>query len=100
VETAGTLPVLDQPENLYVQMPQQIPTPPITPPYLMDVTFVNPRSTTSYGFSELRVENLIDPPSSLVPVVILVVAKTTTNFTIWANPPPNSPNYFLKVRTP
>jgi hypothetical protein len=27
----------------------------------ISASFINPRSSTDYGFSELRIENLIDP---------------------------------------
>ena len=82
---------IDAPENLRLQLPQA---------RVYTATFVNPRSNTTYGFSELRVENLVDEISSQRVVSIQVAAKTQANFVIGINPPPDTGNYFLVARTP
>jgi hypothetical protein len=82
---------IDAPEDLYLRMPQDI---------IMGVTFVNPRSTTTYGFSELRVENLIDPVNTQPVIHIQVGFKNTLGFYVAVNPRPRNDNFFLKVRTP
>jgi len=92
VVVQSTAPALiDAPEDLYLQMPQS-PT--------MVILFANPRSNTNYGFTELRVENLIQPANQQTPIHVQVVAKTMSGFTIGVNPTPRSDFYFLKVRTP
>ena len=53
-----------------------------------------------YGFSELRVENLIDPVATQRVINVQVAAKTTLDFTVGLNPPPDSNNYYLVARTP
>lgn len=83
---------IDAPENLSLLMPST---------NLMTVLFDNPRSGTSYGFSELRVENLTDPPAGQAIIRVQVVAKTINGFTVAVNPTPAAgSHYFLKVRTP
>lgn len=67
---------------------------------LFTVFFGNPRESVEYGFSELRVENLADPPAEQSPIHIQVVAKTLSSFTIGVNPSPPTLNYVLVARTP
>jgi hypothetical protein len=88
VELGG---VLDQPETIRVQLPMA---------NIDTITLFNPRSDDTYGFDELRVENLIDDPSIQTPVEVQVIAKTQTNFTIALSPTPPTNNYFLTVRVP
>ena len=97
--------LVDAPESFRVQMPNltpgTIPTP--LPPEIitMDVTFQNPRSNTNYGFSELRVENLVDTLFADQSVIgIQVVQKSVTGFKIMFRPVPPTPNYYLVGRTP
>ena len=85
------IPLIDAPEDLYLQMPQA---------NIMVVPFVNQRSGTNYGFSELRVENLVDPPAIQTPIHVQVYAKTLTGFSVAVSPTPPSTYYFLKARTP
>lgn len=82
---------IDAPENLYLPMPRT---------NTMQVTFVNMRSGINYGFTELRVENLTDPPAVQAIIRVQVVQKTTTGFLLAVNPTPPNGNYFLAVRTP
>ena len=60
----------------------------------------NPRSTLTYGFTELRVENLIDLPQAQSPITVQVFEKRLDGFQIALSPIPPTPNYFLAVRTP
>lgn len=83
---------VDAPESIY----QQIPADALT----VLVTFSQPRSSLAYGFSELRIENLVDPAAQQTPVLAQVVAKTLLNFTVALNPSPPTDNYYLVVRTP
>ncbi len=83
--------VLDAPETIYTRLPQAS---------LFTVQLVNPRSTTNYGFDELHVENLIDDVETQTPVLIQVVEKTQTSFTIGINPTPPTDNYYLAARVP
>jgi hypothetical protein len=87
----GELAPFDSPQNLYLQLPQA---------NLFLVAFTVPRSNVQYGFSELRIENLIDPPDQQTPILAQVVHKTQLDFTLALNPTPDSDNYFVKVRTP
>ena len=82
---------IDAPENIYINL---------TLTNTFTVPFVNPRSNTQYGFSELRVENLVDLPANQHPILAQVVTKTVTNFTVALSPTPDTANYYLKVRTP
>lgn len=95
---------VDAPESFRVQLPSAFPEglPIPVPPqfFTLTVTFQNPRSGTTYGFSELRVENLIDDPGTQTPIVVQVYQKTTTNFSVVFNPTPPTQNYFLVGRTP
>ena len=91
VTEISTIPDIDTPETIYIQLPQV---------NLFIINFANPRSSTQYGFSELRVENLVDDPATQSPIHVQVVAKTQSNFTIAINPTPPSLSYFLAVRTP
>lgn len=104
VVLVGVTPQVDTPESFRVQIPTPFPEglPIPVPPqfYTLSVTFQNPRSSNTYGFSELRVENLVDDPGTQTPIAIQVCAKTTTNFTIVFNPTPPTANYFLVGRTP
>lgn len=84
--------LVDHPEDLYILMP---------PTNLLTIPFTNPRSGTNYGFSELRVENLIDDPMRMPLIRVQVVAKTVSGFTVAVNPIPRAgTHFFLKVRTP
>lgn len=83
---------IDAPESLYLQLPTGVD--------LFTSAFVNARSSASYGFSELRVENLTDPPAQQTPVLAQVVNKTTVGFTVALSPSPPTNNYFLVARTP
>jgi len=83
--------VVDAPESLKLQL---------SPARTFTATFVNPRSTALYGFTELRIENLIDPVEFQRAINVQVVAKTTSNFTVGLNPPPDTTNYYLIARTP
>lgn len=91
VTQTSSLVQIDAPEDLYLQMPHA---------NLMAVTFVNPRSNTNYGFTELRVENLTDPPAGQALIGVQVVTKTTGGFVVAVNPMPPTNFYFLRVRTP
>lgn len=91
IARTSTLVQTDAPEDLYLQIPQTV---------LMTITFANPRSGTTYGFTELRVENLVDPPSAQAVIHVQVWQKTINGFSIAINPTPPSSNYFLRVRTP
>jgi hypothetical protein len=100
IAISGTPTVVDAPENLYVLMPYEVPDV-IYPHYSMVIPFVNPRSNTTYGFSELRVENLIDNPSTMPFINIIVTAKNLDNFVIGASPfPPNGSHFYVVARTP
>ena len=99
VITLGPVSSVDAPESLYVQLIHAtLADPPPTP--VQDILFVNPRSNTQYGFTELRVENLIDPPADQYPVFVQVVEKRTDGFKVAINPLPNTENYYLAARTP
>lgn len=97
---------VDAPESFRVQLPTYSPpgTPPIPPLppqfFTLTVTFQNPRSNTLYGFSELRVENLVDDPAVQTPIAFQVCAKTQSGFTIVFTPLPPTENYYLVGRTP
>jgi len=82
---------IDAPEDQLVRMPQS---------NLMAILFINPRSGVSYGFTELAVENLVDPPEDQAVISVQVVLKTIAGFTVAVNPTPPTSNYFLRVRTP
>lgn len=88
----------DLAENLYLQLNHTIGEQVAQP--VQDIIFTNPRSTTSYGFSELRVENLVDDPLLQSPIFVQVVEKRLDGFKIAINPIPQTPNYYLAVRTP
>jgi hypothetical protein len=92
IDTTITEGFLDTPESLYIRLPQGTD--------LFTATFINPRSTMVFGFSELRIENLTDPPDQQTFVAVQVVTKTQLNFTVGLNPSPPSGNYFLVARTP
>jgi hypothetical protein len=83
--------IVGAPESLRLQL---------SPARTFTATFVNPRANAIYGFSELRVENLTDPADFQRIVNVQVIAKTTLNFTVGMNPPPDSTNYYLVARTP
>lgn len=84
--------LVDLPENLRVQI--------IPGERKQTLTFVHPRSDTNYGFTELRVENLDDPPETQRFIVPQVVFKSLTDFTVGFSTPANNANYYLTVRTP
>jgi hypothetical protein len=83
---------IDSPEDLYLPIPNNS--------NVLGVTFVNPRSNISYGFSELRVENLVDPVGTAALIHVQVGFKNTLGFFVGVNPRPRGDNYYLKVRTP
>lgn len=83
---------IDKPESLRIQLDQDALT--------QEIAFLNPRSGTVYGFSELRVENLDDDPVDQSPILAQVVAKEIGGFTVALSPPPDTGNYYLVVRTP
>jgi hypothetical protein len=83
--------LIDAPEDLYIQMPRT---------NTMAVTFHQQRSGTSYGFTELRVENLTEAPGNQSPIHIQVYRKTISGFFLAVNPTPPTLFYYLKVRTP
>lgn len=87
-----TLTETDAPESLRVQIPMAVRS--------MTVTWTVPRSTTTYGFSELRVENLVDPVNTQRAIIVQVAGKTTGDFTVGISPLVTSNNYFLVVRSP
>lgn len=87
-----TLTDIDAPESLRVQIPMAVRS--------MDVTWTVPRSGTTYGFSELRVENLVDPVNTQRAIIVQVSGKTTGGFTVGISPLVTSDNYFLVVRSP
>lgn len=87
----STLVQIDAPEDQYIRMPQT---------NTMAVTFVNPRSGTNYGFTELRVENLTDLPADQAVINVQVYLKTISGFIMAVNPTPPTDNYFLRMRTP
>lgn len=79
------------PEHLRLRLPQA---------RIFTASFVIPRLDVSYSFSELRVENLITLPDSQRLISLQVVGKTTLDFTVGLNPPPNNDDYFLVARVP
>lgn len=100
VVTIGDAVAIDSPENLRVMLNWQVGTPPIPGQGVQDILFANPRSNITYGFTELRVENLTDDPRFQTPVAIQVVEKRIDGFKIAYNPVPQTANYFLVARTP
>jgi hypothetical protein len=81
----------DPPQSLYTPLTQGAST--------QTIPFSIARSVTTYGFSELRVENLIDGPGQTI-IWVQVTGKTKNDFTIAINPPPPTANYFLVIRSP
>jgi hypothetical protein len=63
------------------------------------ISFHQARSNKTYGFSELRIENLIDGQGQQSEW-IQVVDKQFAGFTIIINPPTDTGNYNLVWRTP
>ena len=98
VVEVSAIAVIDAPESFRIQLPGLGSSGPV--PTVMDVLFVNPRSNSIYGFSEFRIENLIDDPSLQSPIVIQVYAKQTTKFSVTWNPYAPTNNYFLVGKTP
>lgn len=84
-------PTPDVPESIYVNLPQN---------NVFSYNFQNPRSTQDYGFSELRVENLIDLPGAQIPIFPQVIVKQEQAFTVLLSQTPNNGNYYLVARTP
>jgi hypothetical protein len=86
--------LIDSPENLRVQLLPDL--------RVQTITFVHQRSNITYGFSELRVENVVDPASTQRIILVQVAKKSLIDFTIGINPPAptNSVNYFVVARTP
>lgn len=84
-------PTPDVPESIYVNLPQNS---------VFSYFFQNPRTTQDYGFSELRVENLIDLPGFQTPILAQVIVKQQGAFTVLLSPTPNNGNYYLVARTP
>jgi hypothetical protein len=89
-QTAGDF--TDAPETIRHRLPDDSS--------ITDITFVNPRSNTTYGFSEFRVENLDDDPATQSPILAQVVTKTPISFSVALSPTPPSLNYYLVARTP
>jgi hypothetical protein len=90
IKRTSSLVQIDAPENLYLQMPRTT---------TMQVVFANPRGGVDYGFSELRVENLIDTTRRAL-IHVQVYQKGLNGFFLDVNPRPPTDHYFLKVRTP
>jgi hypothetical protein len=85
-------PLVDQPESFYVNLPLS---------NTFTYSFLSPRSNTTYGFSELRVENLVDTfPILGTGTFPMVIRKTQLNFTVLLSSVPGSGNYYLVGRTP
>lgn len=84
--------VIDAPESLRLQLPVNA--------HVFTAVFVNLRSNTDYGFSELRVENLIDPASSQRLILAQVVNKSQASFAVALSAAPDNTHYFLVARTP
>lgn len=59
------------------------------------ITFTTARTGITYGFSEFRVENIVDAAATQQVEWVQVTGKTTSNFTIAINPPPDTANYKL-----
>lgn len=92
VASIDAIPIaVDTPESFYLQLPRAA---------IFTVTFTNPRSIQTYGFSELRVENLVDLPSNQTPILAQVTTKTFMSFSVGLNPKPPTDNYFLVARIP
>jgi len=103
ISVSATPPAVDAPESFRVQMPHatSLPAPPLPDASIsMLVVFTNARSTTDYGFSELRVANLVHVPSQQSIIGIQVYAKMTTGFRLLFRPVPPNANYYLVGRTP
>lgn len=100
VTEISAIAVIDAPESMRIQLPGLHPGFTSAPEIKMDVPFVNPRSNTTYGFSEFRIENLVDDPDDQSPIVVQVYAKQTDKFSITWNPYAPTENYFLVARTP
>jgi hypothetical protein len=90
IQSPGNL--VDAPETIRVALPVNANS--------LVVSFVNPRSTAMYGFTELRVENVIDDPTLQSPVWVQVTLKTLITFTVGISPTPPTANYYLVARTP
>jgi hypothetical protein len=84
--------IIDAPESLRDQLTQGVQS--------HSSYYINARSSADYGFSEMRVENLIDDPASQIFIFPQVVAKTTAFVTVQLSNIPPTPNYYLVVRTP
>lgn len=82
---------VDAPELQYLRLPMA---------NTLAVVFNSPRSNLDYGFSELRVENLSDPPQNAAIVNVQVYQKSLTGFLLGIHPTPPNNNYFLRMRTP
>ena len=60
----------------------------------LQVSFTGTKAANTYSFTELAVENLVDPnPFTLVPDV---TSRTTTGFTVAFNGLPDTANYRLR----
>jgi hypothetical protein len=59
------------------------------------ITFSTARINATYGFSEFRVENLVDSAATQQVTWVQVTSKTQSNFVITINPPPDTVNYKL-----
>ena len=97
VTEVSAIAVIDAPESFRIQLPGGITTSIITK---MDVPFVNNRSNKNYGFSEFRIENLIDDPDDQSPISIQVYDKELSKFSVTWNPYAPTSNYYLVARTP
>ena len=87
-----TLSDVDTPESLRVPIPAGVRT--------LTVTWTTPRSGSTYGFTELRVENLVDVLADQRIISVQVGVKTNGSFTIGLNPPAIGVNYYLIARSP
>lgn len=97
--------VIDAPENIRLLIPWHapgdIPIPPLPPNFFtVQYTFINPRSSAIYGFSEMRVENVVDLPADQSIISIQICEKQQNFFKVLFNPIPRTPNYYLVARTP
>lgn len=92
IHQATTLVLIDAPEDLNVPLDAHANT--------QTIAFHQPRSGVNYGFTELRVENLTEPPANIAVINVMVTHKTISGFSIAINPRPPSEFYFLRVRTP
>jgi len=82
---------LDEPESINIPIPLLAS--------LMTVFLDSPRSA-AYGFSELRVENLVDPAAGQAVIHVQVTTRASSFFVVAINPRPPTANYNLVARIP